>query len=164
MSQGESSDVGAGFAGWTAIIGGSLAIAGSYLPWLSATAASFGTVISRGTDGKDGKMSLVAGFVIIGVGIFLASGAIPRNTAGWLLLPGSLLVGMVATLNYIDVQRRMSLTVVWHPDATPSVGTGIWVLTAAWILTLLACVSAFTGWTPAGREKRSQIVPPRADV
>jgi integrase len=53
-------------ASFRCAVGGALAVVGSFLPWITATAAFLGTITRSGLDGRgDGMVTLVGGLVAV---------------------------------------------------------------------------------------------------
>lgn len=119
---------------WPWVIAGSgAAVAvGSLLPWATLTTA-FGNVSKNGTDG-DGTITLIAGVVLAILGV-----AMRTNTEAalrWLVLLGAAGVGVVAGIDFADVQRVAGNA---NSDyARISVGAGLYVVA-------LGAAGAFVG-------------------
>src|SRR5262245_2978412 len=166
MSQHRRPDARRRFVGCLAMLGGAVAVAGSFLPWLAATGPPYDSAISRGTDSADGAISLVAGALVLVVGYLVATGFVKRislRTAAWWLLVGAAILAMVAILDFKDVLRRMDLVEAQHPLAVASIGSGMWLVMTGAVTTILACFAAFTRWSPSGTHRQVGQEPPRPD-
>lgn len=124
------------------IAGGTLAVVGSFLPWVSLQAPFVGTIQKSGMEGGDGVITLVIGAIALLVGIaYLTSAQLPRVVTGSPIL-GALGVGFVAILNYMDVSSRVGqLSTDTEGLGSGSVGVGLYSLGFAALLLLVGGVS-----------------------
>ena len=92
------------------IIGGGLAVLGSFLPWISMTAPLVGSVTKSGIEGGgDGIVTVVVGLVValLGVALVARSGSTPRAVLGTVLT--SVVLGGLAFYDMADVNARAVL-------------------------------------------------------
>jgi hypothetical protein len=103
-----------GFAEGLVILGGSAAIAGSFLVWfrvhlgLKGLGVVAGTVSSKGIDGADGKITLIAGVVAVLMGLlmFLWESGRPRVAMGVVALLGGLTAAGLSGYDAATPQQR----------------------------------------------------------
>ena len=121
------------------LIGAALLIAGSYMTWISVD-LGFTSFSSTGTETTEGKLTAIAGLVLVIVGLTLTrSGAVGR----WSSLVGLAAAGfggIVLLLEYLDVRERIA-----EADgsaAVATVGMGIWVTAAGALLAFAAATWA----------------------
>lgn len=125
--------------------GASLAVVGSFLPWLNVTTA-FGSVSKGGLEGGDGIIILIVA-VLVGLGVASRFGSHePAGIVSYSALIGALVIGGVTVYDHIEVNERVS---TFQSEAGgmgfANVGPGIWVLYVA------AALMAVGWWT--GRQQ-----------
>jgi len=112
-----------------------LALLGSFLPWITATAAFVGTISRNGFDGGgDGILTAALGLLIglMGIAILARSGS--SRTARIGALVGGILLGIVAILDIQGVNERLR----GLEDAiVGSLGTGLIVVAFAAVVTVI---------------------------
>ncbi len=124
------------WSGAVILIGGALAALGSFLPWITATAAFVGTINRNGLDGGgDGLITIALGIVIILLGVaLLARSGNPRTARIGAAICG-LALGWVAVADINSINERIrSLN---STLAAASVGMGIIVIAFAAVLVLV---------------------------
>ena len=112
-----------------ALVGGGLVALGSFLPWITATAAFLGTISRNGIDGGgDGIWTIVIGvIVVIGVvGGLSSPGAVGAARAAAVV--GGIAAVVVGFLDMSDVQGRVNTIANGSSGAIASVGMGIYVV------------------------------------
>jgi hypothetical protein len=108
-----------------------LAVLGSFLPWVTATAALVGTISRSGMEGGDGIVTLLLGVAAGLVGFSRLRG--PTKATVWLgpLLLGLAIAGLGA-FEIIIIQDR--LKEVDSEVGTASVGMGPWAIAVGGVL------------------------------
>lgn len=116
--------------------GGVLGIAGSFMPWITATVALAGTIERNGIDGGgDGIITLIAGGLALLAGIARLAGSGSANASRILaFLAGAAMLGLVV-IDYGTIADRV--TEIGSSAAIASVGTGIYVVGLGGILAML---------------------------
>jgi hypothetical protein len=128
------------------IVGGGLLIAGSFMPWVSATVAFTGTV-SRNGMGGDGIVTLVAGLVLVLLGVLMLTPTrIPKPVIGLVpILAGLAGLGVVAA-NWSEVQDRVdAFTSGVGEYGVASVGSGLYVLIIGGVISIIAGILEVAG-------------------
>ncbi len=117
-------------AGIVGAVGGLLAVVGSVLVWFSVkadTSSLGGQVMTnsvKGTDASDGKVTLVAGLIVIGVGLAIALGWAARARRGLSVLV--ILAGAAAGgLALYDVLTAKSQVIDAAVDEVGNAGLGV---------------------------------------
>jgi hypothetical protein len=119
------------------VLGGLLIVLGSFLPWLSFTAPFVGTITKNGMEGGDGVITLVSGVVTILIGVTqLTATRLPAFLHRSSIATG-VITGVVATYDYLDVQRRIEDAKAQSELIAASVGAGIWTLIVGAILAIV---------------------------
>ena len=103
-----------GFAEGLVIVGGAAAIIGSFLVWFRVHLSLKGlglvarTVSSKGIDGSDGKITLIAGVVAVLMGLLMVvwSSGGPRVAMGLVALLGGLTAGGLSGYDAATPQQR----------------------------------------------------------
>lgn len=124
------------WAGLVVAIAGGLAILGSLLPWITATAPLVGTISRNGFDGGgDGIISAALGIFIVLFGIaMLARSGSPR-TGRIAAALCALVLGWVAITDIGSVNERINS--LNAGTAVASVGSGLILVAFAAVLTLV---------------------------
>jgi hypothetical protein len=123
------------------LVAGVLAILGSFLPWITATAAFIGTITRNGIDGGgDGVFTIVLGIVIalMGIAILARSGSARTARVGTVICAVAL--GWVVSTDYGSVQGRVKD--ITSDTAIASVGMGLIVIGLAAVLAVVGAVLA----------------------
>jgi hypothetical protein len=89
----EQRSSGSNAAGSIAVVGGLLAVIGSFLTWANASAGRF-AVSAKGIDGWEGKATIVGGIVLLVGGITAFTRGSPDPLKGLGLLGGSVVAGV----------------------------------------------------------------------
>jgi hypothetical protein len=121
------------WAGAIIIAGGALAILGSFLPWVTATAAFVGTIGRNGIDGGgDGMFTIIAGIIaaLCGIALLARSGRAIVARVGALICAAGL--GYIFIIDLGNVNERISS--IDTDFATASVGAGLYVVGLAAVL------------------------------
>lgn len=125
------------WSGAVVLIGGCLAVLGSFLPWISATAAFVGTISRSGLDGGgDGIITIGAGIIIALHGIALLirkSGNARAVRASAVVF--ALVLGAVAVLDINSVNERVAT--VNSSAALASLGMGLVLVGLAAVVTVI---------------------------
>jgi hypothetical protein len=123
-----------------ALLGGVLIVLGSFLPWLTATAPLVGTISRNGMEGGDGIITLVLGVVTILIGVTqLTATNLPTLVQRSTIVTGAI-TGIVAIINYLNVQRRIEDVREESELIAASVGAGIWTLIVGAVLAIVGGV------------------------
>jgi hypothetical protein len=117
------------------MVGGGLAVLGSFLPWVSIQ-SGFGTISKSGMDGGDGIFTLGAG-VLAAIFGFLAynGGRSQVRPAQVIGIVAALITGSVAIYDYIDITERVD-SLGSNAFVSGSVGAGLYTLFVAAALML----------------------------
>jgi hypothetical protein len=134
-------------AGWAVIGGGAAAVVGSFLPWITITAAFVGTISRSGTDGNftrgelsDGWIVVALGLAVVGLGILLVRG----YRLAWTASLVSLALFGLAVFELLNVMDRLSDPAFESEMvANASIGPGLWLVLAAGIA---AAIGALLVW------------------
>jgi hypothetical protein len=108
---------------------GVLAVVGSFLPWITATAAFVGTLSRNGLDGGgDGLFTIVLGFVLglLGIAMLAGSGRTGAARVGALL--ASLGLGYIAIVDIGSVNERIAEI---DSSVVASLGMGLYAIALA---------------------------------
>ena len=133
------------------VIGGGLAVLGSFLPWISMTAPLVGSVTKSGIEGGgDGIVTLVVGLVValLGVALVARSGSTPRAVLGTVLTSvvlGGLAFYDMADVNTPAVLAHTQLILEDNPftDAVNiSTGMGLYVILVGAVLGFVGAIVA----------------------
>jgi hypothetical protein len=123
-----------------ALLGGVLIVLGSFLPWLTATAPLVGTISRNGMEGGDGIITLILGVVTILIGVTqLTATNLPTLVQRSTIVTGAI-TGIVAIINYLNVQRRIEDVREESELIAASVGAGIWTLIVGAVLAIVGGV------------------------
>ncbi len=121
------------------LIAGGLVVLGSFLPWISATAAFIGTISRNGIDGGDGVITVGLGILtgLFGVSLLARSG---RPSVARV---GALFIGLITLyLALVEIgsasARAREIT---NDYATGQVGAGLYVIALGAILAIIAALS-----------------------
>jgi hypothetical protein len=119
-------------------IAGGLAVLGSFLPWITATAAFVGTIGRSGLDGGgDGIITIALGIVIALLGIaLLARSGRPQPARIGAAICGLILL-VVAYLDIQDVNERLADL---EAGVIGSVGMGLIIIAFAGVLAMLGAL------------------------
>ena len=155
------------WGGVVILIAGCLAILGSFLPWIQATAALVGTVTRSGLEGGDGLITIALGIVIALLGIAIAARSGSGRTARIGALVCAIVLGIVALIDISDVNKRLAglnSTVVLG-----SLGVGLIVVAFAAVLTVIGALlprphTVETGMTGAETQKPAAGGPSMAAI
>lgn len=109
------------------MVGGALAVVGSFLPWVTASTV-FGSLSRSGVDrGGDGWITLGAGAVIALLG--LATMTRPNRAANLFIAIAAAVAFLVFILDFSDIQGRVSaLESNSQGLALGGVGIGLWLV------------------------------------
>jgi hypothetical protein len=119
------------------LLGGVLIVLGSFLPWLTATAPLVGTISRNGMEGGDGVITLILGVVTILIGVTqLTATNLPILLQRSPIITGAI-SGIVAIINYLDVQQRIEDVREESELIAASVGAGIWTLVVGAVLAIV---------------------------
>lgn len=122
-------------AGWWLLAGGALIAIGSFLPWITASTI-LGTLSRSGLDGGgDGIFTLGAGAIIALLGGLVVSGRPATRVIRVVLWIVVTLFTLIWILDFSDVRDRVGL--VTSDFATGSIGSGMWVMAAGAIVTVI---------------------------
>ncbi|NND03497.1 MAG: hypothetical protein HKN91_11995 [Acidimicrobiia bacterium] len=130
------------------ITGGALLVIGSLMTWISVD-VGFQAFSSTGTETAEGKLTLAAGIVLIGVGALLLSGIAAHSAIAYAGAAAAVFGAVVLALEYMDVRARIADAD--GTGATATIGAGVWIAAVGVLLALAA-----TGWTVL--EKRNAAV------
>jgi len=120
------------------LIAGALAVLGSFLPWITATAAFVGTLSRNGFDGGgDGIFTAALGIVIALLGIALLARSGRARTARIGAAVCAIVLGWVAATDIGSVNDRLKGL---DSAVSGSVGTGLIVIAFAAALTVIGAV------------------------
>jgi len=129
-----------------AILGAILLIAGSLLTWISVD-VGFASFSSAGTDNIEGKLTAVAGVVLLLAGLVVTRDDAVGLISRYVGLIAAVFGGIVLMLEYLDVRERIAET---DPaTATATVGMGVWVTAVGAIVGIGAIVVFLVGWIRA---------------
>jgi hypothetical protein len=127
---------------WNAVMivaGGAFAMLGSFLPWITATAAFVGTISRNGIDGGgDGLITIILGLAAAACGVDVYRRRTRVASIGALAC-GLGLVGIVA-LDIGSINDRIAD--INTESAFASVGMGIYVVALGGVLAILGGVAA----------------------
>jgi hypothetical protein len=123
------------------LLGGVLIVVGSFLPWLTATAPLVGTISRNGMEGGgDGIFTLILGVITILIGVTqLTATNMPTLLQRSPIITGAI-TGIVAVINYLDVQQRIEDVREESELIAASVGAGIWTLVVGAVLAIVGGV------------------------
>jgi len=121
------------------IAGGVLLVIGSLMTWISVD-LGFQAFSSTGTETAEGKMTLAAGIVLIGVGALLVSRIWTHSSIAFVGAAAALFGAVVLVLEYMDVLDRIAAAD--GTGATATVGAGVWIAAIGALLALGA-----TAWS-----------------
>ena len=119
------------------LVAGVLAILGSFLPWIQATAPLVGTISRTGLDGGgDGIISIVLGIVMALFAIAILARSGRRNVARVGALICAVALGALAYFDIADVNSRIAGLDV---NVNGSIGAGLIVVALAAVLGVVVC-------------------------
>jgi hypothetical protein len=127
------------WAGVVILVAGALAIVGTFLPWITVTAAFIGTIGRNGLDGGgDGIFTIILGLLIalMGVAILAESGS--RNSARLGAVVLAVILLGIAALDIGGVNDRLKS--LGSNAAIGSVGTGLIAIALAGVLAIIGSV------------------------
>jgi len=134
------------WAGVVILIGGVLAALGSFLPWVTATAAFVGTISRNGFDGGgDGVITIALGIVISLSALALITHSGSPRTARIAALVSAAILGIVAVADINSVNERLRGLDTTY--AAGSVGMGLVVIAFAAVLTFIGAFLPSAGRT-----------------
>jgi len=126
----------ANIGGGAIVVGGAMIVAGSFLPWITAS-TGFASVSRGGMDGGDGILIAIAGGVAVVAGVAsLMSGNFANPVVAGL---AAVIGGFVGFINYQDVQERLS---GMGDNVIAEVGIGLWLIMAGAVVTVIGAVIA----------------------
>lgn len=126
----------ANIGGGAIIVGGAMMVAGSFLPWLTAS-TGFATMSRGGMDGGDGILIVIAGGVAVGAGVAsLMSGNFANSVVAGL---AAVIGGFVGFIDFQDVQERLS---GMGDNVIAEVGIGLWLIMAGAVVAVIGAVIA----------------------
>jgi hypothetical protein len=132
---------GVNVAAVVALIAAALVAAGSFLPWITATAAFVGTITRSGLDGGgDGVVTLVAAVVIAIGGLLLATRPGSPSLGRLATFAGGVLAGLILAADYSNISERVRS--ISSDVATASVGAGLYVIGLGAVLAVVAAIAA----------------------
>jgi hypothetical protein len=121
-----------------------LVVAGSFLPWVKATAVLVGTITRSGTEGGDGWWSIL-------LAVPLAIFAIRRLSASHAQIPGlvallfSAILGVLTVYEIADVSNKVSdVNDVAAGLARAEIGVGLWMLLIGTALAVIGSLIALS--------------------
>jgi hypothetical protein len=119
------------------LAGGLLLVVGSFLPWVTASTV-FGSISRSGVDGGgDGWITLVAGGVILLLG--LATLRRPNRAANLLIAVAAAIAFVIFALDFSDVQSRITdLESQSEGVALGGVGIGLWLVALGAIVSFVS--------------------------
>jgi hypothetical protein len=117
------------------ILGGLLVAVGSFLPWVTATAPFIGSISRSGMDGGDGVITLVLGAAAAVLGLMFAGGLRLSKGGPILIILCAVAAGVVAGLDYSDVQGRVQVAEAASSLVSASVGAGLWSIFVGAVMT-----------------------------
>ncbi|MDJ0954656.1 MAG: hypothetical protein QNJ81_13345 [Acidimicrobiia bacterium] len=118
-----------------AVGGGVLLVVGSLITWISVD-LGFQAFSATGIETTEGKLTLAAGIVLIGLGLVQLWRALTPRLFGYLCALTALFGAVVLLFEYLDVLERIR-----EADGTPataSVGLGVWIAAIGALLALAA--------------------------
>jgi hypothetical protein len=129
------------WGGIVLVIAGALAALGSFLPWITATAAFVGTISRNGIDGGgDGIFTIVLGIVIVLIGVARLAGSGRPRTMRIGAGVGAVALGVVTWLDVAAINERISS--LDSTAAVGSLGMGIIVIGIAAVLAFIGALVA----------------------
>jgi hypothetical protein len=149
------------FGGIVILIAGALAILGSFLRWITATAAFVGTIGRSGLDGGgDGIVTIALGIVIVLLGIAMLARSGSRRTARIGAIVCAVVLGFIA---YIDIKSVNDRIAGLGDNVNGALGMGLILVAFAAVLTVIGAflpsgqdrVAATVGPTSARRRRRA---------
>lgn len=111
---------------YTVIAGSLIAAAGSFLPWMTATAPLVGTISKNGLEGGDGLIAL--GLAAVAAGLTLSPA---RFRELMMALCGTAILGLFV-FNWVDIEERVE-SLADTEGVLASVGLGLYALVAGGI-------------------------------
>jgi hypothetical protein len=126
---------------WVVLVGGALAVLGSFLPWLTVT-TFFGTFSVRGFDGGDAYITLFMGAAVCGVAVI----GWPRWNGVGRPIVAMVLAGiaaLTALADIADIQERIEF-VEQEADVVAELGFGLVLIAGAAILSGIAAIVGIT--------------------
>lgn len=140
---------GVSWAGIVVVIGGALAVLGSFLPWITATVAFAGTIERNGFDGGgDGVFTAALGIIIALIGVALLARSGKARTARIGAIIAGLALGGLGLLEIGSVNDRIASLGSGTVSVAANVGTGLIVVEFAAVLTIIGA------FLPDGRSTR----------
>jgi hypothetical protein len=129
-----------------AIVGGGLLIAGSSMPWLSATVALVGSISKSGMDG-DGMFTLIAGLAAVLLGVFMLTPTpIPKPILGLVPICAGLVGLAVVAMNWSEIRNRVAeFTSTAGGHGVASVGNGLYVIVIGGLFAIVAGIVEVAG-------------------
>ncbi len=124
-----------------AVSGGVLLVIGSLMTWISVD-LGFSAFSATGIETIEGKLTLAAGVVLIGLGAVQLWRALAPRVVSFLAAVSAMFAGVVLFLEYLDVLDR--IREAEGTIATAKVGSGVWIAAAGALLALGAA-----SWTAA---------------
>lgn len=148
------------WSGAVILAGGVLAVLGSLLPWITATAAFVGTISRNGFDGGgDGIITVVIGLAIGLVGIAILARSVADRSGKIFALVGAAALGIVAVLDIQSVNNRLAS--LDGNAVIGSVGTGLILIALSASITLVgAFIPTSAASDPASSTRVTGIVAP----
>lgn len=120
--------------GILALLAGLLAIAGTFLPWVTVSAGPLGTLSVDGFDARNyGVLTLVAG---LGLAVLSAARLAGRHHVAVRVASGvvGLVVAVLAVAFMIEIRNRLADVPLVHALLTSSTGAGLYVILAGGVL------------------------------
>lgn len=117
------------------IAGGALLIAGSLMTWVSVD-LGFRAFSASGTDTTEGKLTLAAGLVLVGLGLAALTHRATGRATTYLAAGAAVFGSVVLFLEYLDVVERIA-----QAEGTPAtavVGSGVWIAAVGAVVALAA--------------------------
>lgn len=116
-----------------AVGGGVLLVVGSLMTWVSVD-LGFQAFSSTGIETTEGKLTLAAGVVLIGLGLVQLWRTLTPRVFGYLAVATALFGFAVLLFEYLDVLER--IREAEGTPATASVGLGVWIAAIGALLAL----------------------------
>lgn len=126
------------------IVGATLLIIGSFMTWVSVD-VGFAQFSSTGAETTEGKLTILAGAVLMLLVLTLARDGSLGRFSRLLALVAAVFGGVVLLMEYLDVQNRIAEA---GDTASATIGTGVWVTSVGAILALAAA-----GWALMARSR-----------
>ncbi len=127
---------------WVALAGAALVVIGAFLPWVTANAAFFGRIETRGVEG-DGVVTLVLAGVVAFIALARFRVDDRARSVAIVGIACSLLVLAVAVWDFVDTQRRVrELNDSFEGFGRASVGIGLYLTIAGGVAILIATATA----------------------